>query len=381
MIKFHDPREERIVIPVISDIAAGLGRIAEGNIKEYLSLSPSESKGADFGVRVIGDSLKDFGISPGDIALIRSQATIENGEVAAILITSPIETEGVLKQYHSFNKIPNLRHWFLESRNRASEHLVVVPSGVDFDAVKSLYDRASRVGKIRNPIEYYKNAEVQVAGKYVGLVKENLENNGHSFTLNHLQIQIAIPALVSVDDFFDSVTEIVRTIEFVYSVYALVHFGKVEVIKNFIAVLEEISNSTKSSNRLLYAFLAAASIQPLRVVSVHYGSPASFDLLGLGKILEILRDTVKDLKWRGNHEKEDAELSRRIKEAEIEEKTLLNIKLKEEIITYRLDNILKVTASHLSKRDKDAIVNILLPKINVLDEKSVLLSLDRDSTE
>lgn len=71
-------------------------------------------------------------------------------------------------------------------------------------------------------------------------------------------------------------------------------------------------------NSLLHQALTKTGIQPLRLSLVTYGSPASFDFLGLGKVLEILLGTVKDLRWRDKHVEHMAALERRSKEIEIE---------------------------------------------------------------
>lgn len=160
-------------IPIVSDIAAGLGVIAEENIQEYLFLDDSHRNGADFGVNVVGDSMKDSGILPGDIALIRQQPGVDIGEIAAMVIVTPLRSDGVLKRYHqAYEEQADLFHWFLKSSNPSSEHLVVIPSDADVSAIKAKYDEAIRSGRISNPVRYYENAELAIAGKYVGLLRQ-----------------------------------------------------------------------------------------------------------------------------------------------------------------------------------------------------------------
>ncbi len=159
-------------IPIVSNIAAGLGVIVEENIENYLLLDDDRRNDVDFGVRVVGESMKGDGILPGDIALIRQQPIVEMGEIAAVVVTTPTGSEGVLKRYHlAYEERPSMFHWFLKSSNPASEHLVVIPSGADIIAIKAIYENAIRSGRIRNPIEYYEDAELIIAGKYVGSVK------------------------------------------------------------------------------------------------------------------------------------------------------------------------------------------------------------------
>lgn len=156
-----------VTIPIVSNIAAGLVRpIADENIKDHLLLSDNYGSGANFGVKVFGDSMKDGGILPGDIALVRQQPTVEDGEIAAVVITTPEETLGVIKRYHHVER-EGLRHWFLESSNPSSKHLLVMPGGANIEAIQALYAKEIQDGKV----ELYKNAELAIAGKYVGLVR------------------------------------------------------------------------------------------------------------------------------------------------------------------------------------------------------------------
>jgi repressor LexA len=162
-----------IPIPIVSDIAAGEAIIVEENVEDYLFLDKDHLYGADFGVRIVGNSMRDAGILPGDIALIRQQPIVETGEIAAVVIKTLVGSEGVLKQYYlAYEDQPNLRHWFLRSHNPTSQHLVVIPGGANARAIRNLYYRLIRLGRMRNLIQYYMDAELIVAGKYVGLVRE-----------------------------------------------------------------------------------------------------------------------------------------------------------------------------------------------------------------
>jgi SOS-response transcriptional repressor LexA len=165
------PHPQLTKIPIVTDIAAGLGRIADENIEDYLLLSDNYRNRADFGVKVIGDSMQGHGILPGDIALIRKQEEVEIGEIIAAVITTKAGNEGVLKTYRYHQKQGELQHVLLESSNPQSEDLVVIPSGADVDAIKTLYMSARQRGKIRNLVEYYVDAQLRIVGKYVGLVR------------------------------------------------------------------------------------------------------------------------------------------------------------------------------------------------------------------
>lgn len=86
-------------IPVIGVIRAGEPLLAEHNIIGHIEL-PSElihNGGQYFGLRVIGDSMNLSRINEGDIAIIRKQSHLENGEIGVILIGGE---DGTIKRFY-----------------------------------------------------------------------------------------------------------------------------------------------------------------------------------------------------------------------------------------------------------------------------------------
>ena len=74
-------------IPVLGRIAAGNPQEAHQDPEEILPISPQLFHGTDlFALRVKGDSMKDVGILPGDIAIINRQQDVTDGEIAAVLL-------------------------------------------------------------------------------------------------------------------------------------------------------------------------------------------------------------------------------------------------------------------------------------------------------
>lgn len=147
-------------IPVVSQISAGLGVIAPQDVSDHLYLDELECVGANFGLLVEGDSMIDDDILPGDIALIRQQEHVENGDIAAILIQTPEESIEVIKAYHFYDR-PGHEHWFLKSGNRTGTHLVVVPDETRLERIRRFY-----AGRMEN-VAFYANAELRVAGKFI----------------------------------------------------------------------------------------------------------------------------------------------------------------------------------------------------------------------
>lgn len=82
------------MVPLVGTIACGTPIIAEENVEEMIPLP--EGVRADFALRCKGDSMINVRIFDGDIVYIRQQPTVENGEIAAVLI----DDEATLKRYY-----------------------------------------------------------------------------------------------------------------------------------------------------------------------------------------------------------------------------------------------------------------------------------------
>ena len=101
-------------IPLLGEIACGEPILAEENISDYIDV-PGHIK-ADFSLTCKGDSMIDAGIKDGDIVYIRQQPTIENGQIAAVLIDN---NEATLKRVYV-----NKDHIILQSANSAYPPMV-----------------------------------------------------------------------------------------------------------------------------------------------------------------------------------------------------------------------------------------------------------------
>ena len=90
------PFPETRKIPLVGTIACGVPILAEENIEEYIDI-PKELAG-DFALICKGDSMINARIFDGDVVYIRQQDTVENGEIAAVLI----DCEATLKRVRIF---------------------------------------------------------------------------------------------------------------------------------------------------------------------------------------------------------------------------------------------------------------------------------------
>jgi len=79
-----DTEEESsmVTVPILGKVAAGIPILAVENQEGSVLLSQDLlGKGVHFAMRVRGDSMIGAGILDGDLAVIRQQATAENGEI------------------------------------------------------------------------------------------------------------------------------------------------------------------------------------------------------------------------------------------------------------------------------------------------------------
>jgi repressor LexA len=110
-------------IPLIGDVAAGTGVLAQENVEETIPM-PEDFTGAGqlFMVRVHGESMIDAGILDGDYVVVRQQPTAEQGEVVVAGI--PGEEATVKTFSRKRGKI------VLQPANERMEDLVFEPSDV-----------------------------------------------------------------------------------------------------------------------------------------------------------------------------------------------------------------------------------------------------------
>jgi repressor LexA len=69
-------------VPLVGDVAAGTGVLAEENIEELLPMPEQfTGSGPAFMLRVRGDSMMEAGIYDGDFVVVRQQPEADNGDV------------------------------------------------------------------------------------------------------------------------------------------------------------------------------------------------------------------------------------------------------------------------------------------------------------
>jgi repressor LexA len=73
-------------LPLVGQIAAGAPLLAEENVEDQIAVPEPLGRGADFLLKVRGDSMVDAGILDGDTLVVRRQNDAQNGDVVVALV-------------------------------------------------------------------------------------------------------------------------------------------------------------------------------------------------------------------------------------------------------------------------------------------------------
>ncbi|WP_173043861.1 transcriptional repressor LexA [Nitrospira sp. KM1] len=108
-------------IPMAGIVAAGLP-IEPIQQSELVDVPISMLRGKDiFALRVKGESMKDEGILPGDVVIVRKQETAQNGQTVVAMVNQ----EATIKTYYK-----KATHIELQPANEAMQPLIVQPSDI-----------------------------------------------------------------------------------------------------------------------------------------------------------------------------------------------------------------------------------------------------------
>ena len=73
-------------LPLVGSVAAGQPILAEENIEDYVQVGDLADGEGEFVLTVRGESMKNVGILPGDMVVVRPQETASNGEIVVALV-------------------------------------------------------------------------------------------------------------------------------------------------------------------------------------------------------------------------------------------------------------------------------------------------------
>ncbi len=105
----NKPLQEIVNAPFVGKVACGLPQYAEGNVQELIPLPASYlGKGTFFILEADGESMIDAGIEPGDLIVVRQQATANPGDIV-VALTSTTDSTATLKRYYPEPKKKKIR--------------------------------------------------------------------------------------------------------------------------------------------------------------------------------------------------------------------------------------------------------------------------------
>ena len=182
-----------------------------------------------------------------------------------------------------------------------------------------------------------------------------------------LRVQLLLPKGITTSQFFQISQDNIQNIEHIYLILSLIYSGDRRAINRLISVTNRNQEKKKTTTLAQVRAIAngkKVNVQPPLLVAIKYGSPGSFDLLGIGKIFEILRDMIKDVKWRGKHETEIAEMERESKKLEIQRAQIENEKAIIQVASEKLTLLERIANLELTKDERNIVVSALLPQLN-----------------
>jgi repressor LexA len=92
-------------IPILGRVPAGKPFLSEENVEGFLTVPSDIGSSKLFVLHVKGDSMIDAGILDGDQAILKQQATAENGQIVCAMING----EATLKRFYKKDGVVTLR--------------------------------------------------------------------------------------------------------------------------------------------------------------------------------------------------------------------------------------------------------------------------------
>jgi repressor LexA len=124
------------MVPLLGRVRAGKPLLAEENIETTLAIDKQFARWNNvFLLRVVGESMTEAHIKDGDLALVKPQPTIDNGEIAVILIND----EATIKRFFKQKGVISL-----EPANQNMKPIIIKPGTLEVTIVGKV------VGIVRN---------------------------------------------------------------------------------------------------------------------------------------------------------------------------------------------------------------------------------------
>lgn len=79
-------QQEKNKVPILGDVAAGSPILAQECVDDYLTFECGGREGEYFALRVRGESMRNAGILPDDLVVVRRQSSAVSGEIVVALL-------------------------------------------------------------------------------------------------------------------------------------------------------------------------------------------------------------------------------------------------------------------------------------------------------
>ena len=119
-------------VPIVGTVAAGAPILAQECIEDYLTFDTGGHSGEYFALRVRGDSMINAGILNGDLVVVRSQPTANQGEI----VVAMIDDEATVKRL-----------------SRRGGHTWLLPENDEYSPIDGTY--AQILGKVAAVVRRY----------------------------------------------------------------------------------------------------------------------------------------------------------------------------------------------------------------------------------
>lgn len=96
-IDVEDYLNNRFFLPILGCVRAGYHHIAQEEVSNYIEVSKKDYDQGNYYLEVVGDSMIDDRIYEGDLVLIQQGRSIQNGDIALVLID---DEEVTIKRFY-----------------------------------------------------------------------------------------------------------------------------------------------------------------------------------------------------------------------------------------------------------------------------------------
>lgn len=116
---------EAFELPIAGRIRAGKPVLAIEEIEDHIVIDRNLFKDSDaFALRITGDSMVEAGIFDGDYVIVKPQRTIENGEIAVVLLEDEATVKKVYKEKRNVVLKPENRS--MQPTKHSSDEVTII---------------------------------------------------------------------------------------------------------------------------------------------------------------------------------------------------------------------------------------------------------------